>query len=481
MAIDPDAPVLVGVSARSHRPDDGEVPELLDAMVGAALAAGDDAGCPALLERVTWVGVPKGAWSHPDPGRVVAERIGAGPVHTVLGEVGVLQQAVIDAACRAVQAGAPAALVVGAETSHGSKVGAPGAVIDARSGAAAPDEHLVTHDLGVSDVEIGAGLYDPPTVYAVLESAHAAAMGWDPDEHRRRLGALWAGFAAVAAGNPAAWRRDAPSAEVILGADAANRMVASPYTKLCCSNIQVNQSAALLITSAGQAEALGITRDRWVFPHAGAVADHAVPVAQRPALHRSPNAAAAIGHVLRTAGVGVDDLAHLDLYSCFPAAVQVAAAEAGIDPTRRLTVTGGMTFAGGPLNSYVLHSTAAMADVLRTADAGDRALVTSVSGFITKYGAAVWSNEPPSSAWTGADVTAEAAATGTAHPDVPADQLAGPRTVLGATVAHARDGGRTLFAVVEASGGVRSVVASADDELVARGLAGGLVGQVLGS
>lgn len=480
MAIPPDTPVLVGVAARSYRPEDGEVPDLLDAMVEAARAAGRDAGGSALLERVAWVGVPKGAWTHPDPGRVVAEGVGAGAVHTVLGEVGVLQQAVIDAACRAVQVGAPAALVVGAETAHGSTVGAPGAVIDARAGAAEPDEHLTTHDLGVSAVEIAAGLYDPPTVYAVLESAHAASVGWDRAEHQRRLGALWAGFAAVAATNPAAWRTDSPSAAAILTPDATNRMVATPYTKLCCSNIQVNQAAALLLTTAGVAGSLGIARDRWVFPHAGAVADHAVPVVQRPALHRSPNAAASIGHVLEAAGIGIDDLAHVDLYSCFPAAVQIAAAEAGLDPTRPLTVTGGMTFAGGPLNSYVLHSTAATADRLR-GDPRSTALVTSVSGFLTKYGAAVWAGQPPAGRWTGADVTAEAEATSEARPDAPATELTGPLTVLGATVAHARDGSRRVFAVAESSAGVRTVVVSEDEELLERSRTGSLVGALLDS
>jgi AcrR family transcriptional regulator len=145
--------------------------------------------------------------------------------------------------------------------------------------------------------------------------------------------------------------------------------------------------------------------------------------------------------------------------------------KAGIDPTRQLTVTGGMTFAGGPLNSYVLHSTAAMASVLR-ADPGATALVTSVSGFLTKYGAAVWSTEPPSRRWEGADVTAEAAESSAPRPDASAHDLAGPLTVVGATVALARDGARTLFAVAEAEDGTRTVVRSDDDAVIERGRVG---------
>ena len=199
---------------------------------------------------------------------------------------------------------------------------------------------------------------------------------------------------------------------------------------------------------------------------------------QRPELHRSPNAAAAIGHVLAAAGRGVDDVAHLDLYSCFPVAVQIAAAEAGIDTGRQLTVTGGMTFAGGPLNSYLLHSTAAMAEVLR-ADAGARGLVTSVSGFFTKYGAGLWSTDPPARGWTGADVTAEAATRGPTRPDAPAEELDGELRVVGATVAHGRDRSRRLFAVAEAADGRRTVVSSDDQAAVQWAAAGSLVGERL--
>ncbi|GIT40049.1 MAG: hypothetical protein Ct9H300mP8_12450 [Gammaproteobacteria bacterium] len=43
----------------------------------------------------------------------------------------------------------------------------------------------------------------------------------------------------------------------------------------------------------------------------------------------------------------VDELDFVDLYSCFPSAVQIAAEEYGFDENRDLTVTGGLTFGGG--------------------------------------------------------------------------------------------------------------------------------------
>ena len=59
--------------------------------------------------------------------------------------------------------------------------------------------------------------------------------------------------------------------------------------------------------------------------------------------------------------------------------MQIACAELGIDTfadERPLTVTGGLTFAGGPGNNYVTHSIAAMAEKLRASGGETTGLVT---------------------------------------------------------------------------------------------------------
>lgn len=450
-----DLPVLVGAAAFSHR--GGETPPLTDLLLEAAhRAAADAGGGPALLDRVGWVGVPKGAWTHPDPGRVLAPR-----AHTVLAEVGILQQEVIDRACRAIQEGtAEVALVAGGETAYRSTALAAGAVVEARSAASEPDEHLSNLDAYVNATEVNARFYDPPVVYAAIENAFAAARGWDADEHRRRLGELWAGFSAVAAANPDAWTADRFDAGAIVEPGPGNRMVSEPYTKRCCSNLRVDQAAALLLTTVATARRLGIDEARWVFPLGSAVANHAVPVSQRPELHRSANARVAGERALALAGLdSAADVDHLDLYSCFPAAVQVAAAELGIATDRPLTVTGGMAFAGGPLNSYVLHALTAMAGVLR-ADPGTTGMVTSVSGFITKYGAGIWSTRPPAGgAWRADDVTAEAAAAaGATRPEAGPGTDPATLTAVARTVEHQRDGTTRTITVAETPEGARTVV-----------------------
>jgi acetyl-CoA C-acetyltransferase len=342
--------------------------------------------------------------------------------------------------------------VLGAEVNHGSTARAAYAVGEARRATVEPDEHLVSHELGISAVEMNHLFVDPPAVYAVLENAFAATQGWSTEEHHDRLGALTESFAAVAAGNPYAWERGGPSAADIVDPSETNRMIAEPYTKLCCSNLRVNQAAALLLTTVEGARSAGVPEDRWVFCRGSAFSNHAVSVVQREDLSRSVVARFAGHRALELAGAGVDDIDHLDLYSCFPAAVQIAADELGIPLDRQLTVTGGMTFAGGPLNSYVLHSTATMADVLR-ADPGSTGLVTSVSGFLTKYGAGVWSTAPGE--WRSEDVTADAKAAD--HPKRDTDDPGAEVQVVAGTVTHDRDGTRTAIDVVETADGTRSL------------------------
>ncbi|OOK74147.1 acetyl-CoA acetyltransferase domain protein [Mycobacterium kansasii] len=101
--------------------------------------------------------------------------------------------------------------------------------------------------------------------------------------------------------------------------------------------------------------------------------------------------------MLELAGLDIDDVDYVDLYSCFPSAVQVAAAELGLatdDPARPLTVTGGLTFAGGPWSNYVTHSIATMAELL-AANPGRRGLITANGGYLTKHSFGVYSTEPP--------------------------------------------------------------------------------------
>jgi acetyl-CoA C-acetyltransferase len=231
-------------------------------------------------------------------------------------------------------------------------------------------------------------------MYPIFENALRHARGESIEEHRIRISELWARFNAVAVENPHAWIQKPLSAEEIRTPSSSNRMIGFPYTKLMNSNDSVDQAAALIVCSVEAARRAGIPRERWIFLHAGTDAHDRPMASHRDNLYSSPAIRIAGSRALELAGTSAEAVDHVDLYSCFPSAVQVAAAELGLSLERPLTVTGGMTFGGGPLNNYVMHSIARMAEVLR-ADPGSLGLCTGNGGFLAKHAFGVYSTEPP--------------------------------------------------------------------------------------
>jgi acetyl-CoA C-acetyltransferase len=134
----------------------------------------------------------------------------------------------------------------------------------------------------------------------------------------------------------------------------------------------------------------------------------------------------------------------------------VQARELGFDLVRPLTITGGMTFAGGPYNNYSLQGAAAMVTALTNAPENTIGLTSAVSGLLTKPSVTLWSNAAPRSSYACLDVTEEArnaTSVRTVDPD-----LVGPAVIVGATVVPGRSGELTTIAVVESAAGIRSVV-----------------------
>ena len=201
----------------------------------------------------------------------------------------------------------------------------------------------------------------------------------------------------MAASNPYAWLRTPRTASEIVTPAPGNRMVSFPYPKLCTANMQVDQGAGFIVCSVEAARAAGVPQERWVFPLAGADANDHWFLSERPELHRSPAIRLAGTAALEGAGLHIDDVASVDLYSCFPVVVQMAAAELGLaldDPDRPLTLTGGLTFGGGPGNNYTSHGIARAVGALRAAP-GTSALVTGLGWFATKHSVGVYASRPP--------------------------------------------------------------------------------------
>lgn len=466
--IDPRTPVLVGVGVvQQKEKDPARAEEAVALMTRAARLAGEDSGAPALLAALERIAVPQGLWSYSDAARMVARAIGAEQARTICAQVGILQQSLMSAACSRIAAGeSRVEMVLGGEARFRQlQAQIAGQQAPETAFTEAPDELLKPDAELVLDAEVSGGLgYMPVGYYAIIESAFRQSMGWGVEEHRDRMAALYERFSEIAVQNPDAWKRERVAAEQIRNASAKNRMLAFPYTKLHNTSWNVDQAAALLFCSAGLASELGIPRERWVFPRAGTESNHMLALSQRPELHRCPGAQLAGRRALALAGVGVDELDLLEMYSCFPIAVESYATEIGIPLDRDLTVTGGMPFAGGPLNNYVLQATARMATLLRERGQGT-GLVTSVSGYLTKQGFGVWSMAP-GEGFGFADVTEEVAALAPAR-SVSA-LVDGPVTIRGCTVMYHEDHALCAVAVVDQADGSRSVASSQDAAVIER-------------
>lgn len=487
--IDPRTPVLVGVGTVSA---DEEAAVL---MAAAVEAAGHDAGAPGLLAQVQQVVVPRGTWSYPDPARIVADRIGARGAETHLADIGVPQQTLISNVLTAILAGdVDVAVVVGAEakartaraakrSQAGDAAGIAQAVrhhgphegegLETDQPGAVPDVHLVPGADIVAQPEIDAGLWAPVEQYALIESALRAAEGRAVPEDRADIAALHARFNEVAGTNPEAAFPAPMTAAQIAELGPGNRPLAFPYGKWHASQWTVDQGAALLLCSAAAADAAGVPRDRWVFPLVGLESNQMVPLTRRRQLHRWPAmgvlGAAAAAHL----GRPLTDCRHVEVYSCFPVAVRVQQRELGLPLDGTPTVTGGMAFAGGPFNSFVLHAVAEVARRLRVEPG--LGLVTTVSGLLTKPGLGVWGSEPGDGPPLVADLAGEAAAA-TGVVDV-LDGHHGPATVVAVTVTYAGLDPVRVVAVLETAAGDRVIATSSDPALVASATTEELVGR----
>jgi acetyl-CoA C-acetyltransferase len=249
---------------------------------------------------------------------------------------------------------------------------------------------------GSTPYEARHGLNRPINIYPLFENAFRAHAGHSLDDHQRRMGKLFAGFTDEAAKNPEAWFPTRRSAEELISVSEKNRMIGYPYPKLLNAIMEVDQSAAVLIASEAKARELGVPEDQWVYLHGCADAADLWYPTDRQDFHSSPAMRLTGKQALEMAGIGLERIDLIDLYSCFPVAVEVGAAELGLslDDPRGLTVTGGLPYAGGPGNNYVMHSVATMLQKLRRRP-GCYGLVTGNGWYLTKQSTGVYSTRRP--------------------------------------------------------------------------------------
>ncbi len=419
------------------------------------------------VDRLTLVAI---SFSHsvPDAPRVLVDRLGlpnATPEHSSHG--GNIPQLLVNRAAEDIAAGTlRSALIVGAEATRSMrdadpavnfmKVAATNIEIEKTGTTIGP---TVTGIMG--EAERRGRLLVPVVVYPMFESVLAKRAGRSHSEQRAAIAPLMSRFTEVAAKNPYAWLNKAQSPEQIAGVTESNRLISEPYTRSMNSFPNVDQSAALLVTNLAAATAAGLA-DQCVFPWGGAEASELRP-AQRPDLGASPAMNLAADTALTGAGLSIDEIAHIDFYSCFPVAVEVAAAGLGVDPAgdRDLTVTGGLPYFGGPGNNYSTHAIASMVERIR--ESGEKGFVSANGGFMSKHAAGVYAATPPAGGFRRLDTAPEQKAIVEAARPVTLE-ASGVATVDAATVTYGRNGEVSGAPIIATLDDGRRVVARAAAE-----------------
>ncbi len=244
------------------------------------------------------------------------------------------------------------------------------------------------------EIELAHNIMLPIEIYPMFETALRYRDKRTVAEHQKYISELWSRFSDVAASNQHAWIQQSYTAEAIRTPSQENRMIGFPYTKLMNSNNDVDMAAALVMCSVERAEALGISRDKWIFLHAGTDCHEHNFVSHRYSFTDTPAIRIGGQRVLELAQKSITEIENLDLYSCFPSAVQLGAESLGVSLDRQLTCTGGLSFAGGPFNNYVMHAIATTMTKLRERPQ-ETGLVWANGGYATKHAFGVYATTPP--------------------------------------------------------------------------------------
>jgi acetyl-CoA C-acetyltransferase len=442
--MDPRLPIIVGVGQVTQRPETERPREPLALMAEAARIAEKDASAGDLLHEIDSVRVVNIlSWPSKDPPHDLAQALAVAPrqrLYTAVG--GNTTQWQVNETAEAIHRGdVKVALIAGAECMYSARRARAKGIDLGWSPRGNPHVDIGDTRPGTNEIEHRHGANIPVNVYPLFENALRAHYGRGLDEHRRALGELFAPFSATAARNPYAWFRDAKTPQQIATPTPENRYIGFPYTKYMNAIMDVDQGAALLMTSVGEARRLGIPEDRWVYLWGcGDATDHWF-ISERENYCTSPAIRAVGKRAFAMAGVTVHEIAFFDLYSCFPSAVQIGRDMLGIpqgDP-RPLTAAGGLPYFGGAGNNYVGHSIAAMVEKLRT-NRGKIGMVTANGWYVTKHSAGIYSTEPPRTGWRRTDPKQDQVEIDARPTPAFVDQPSGTATVETYTVLFSRDG-----------------------------------------
>ncbi len=478
MGFDDRNPVIVGVGQFKQQLEDVSLAEEQYVLMEQALRlAADDAGAPKLLTDIDRLLVIGGMWSYPDPGRLIADAVGSSNARTFLTAMGGnMPQATVSDCCQRIAAGEmEIAAVVGGEAVYSkNKLRKLGEDLS-KSGVDLEKAERFGENVSMSSQhERDNGFLMPTQIYPLFESAIRAHRKETHYEHRMRISSLWEGFNRVAVANEHAWVQTPMTAEEIMEPTADNRMVGYPYTKAMNANSFVDFGGAIIICSVAKARSLGIDSDNWVFPHSATDGHATFLFSERDNFHESPAIRITSKRCLELADISIDNIGPMDLYSCFPSVVQITMNELGIDPERAATTTGGLSFFGGPMNSYVIHAIASTIDEIRKT--GEYGFVHANGGYATKHACAVYHNEPPKGQFRRMNVQEEIETSPKREVE---ENPIGKSVVEAYTVLHGREGPEKALMTTLMEDGKRALASTSDAQTMQSMMSEEYVGKTL--
>jgi acetyl-CoA C-acetyltransferase len=433
---------IVGVGQRTWRAGAPEPLDIWEEVSRAALADASVAGSRLDSVQVVY----SQSWQYDDPPCRLAERLGATPSHSLYSGIGgTTPQVLVNQLARN---GAGLTLIVGGEAlANRRRLKKAGEKPQWSHGH--PGNPPMPFDDPFHPAEMAHQVWEAWLTFALFDVARRAHLGAAPYDHVRANGAVMARLSTVAARSPHAWFPDEVGVDELATPTPDNRLVGYPYTKRMVAVMDVDMAAALVVATREAADELGVPAEKRVYLRGAGYATDPPYVAAHPDLWRSPAMATAASAALTGAAVGIEDVAHLDLYSCFASSLTFACDALGIDPlSRPLTVTGGLPYFGGPGSNYVTHSLATMTEVLR-ADPGSFGMVSGVGMHMQKHAFGVYSTEP-------GPVEVPSRVTGPPASVAIRDTHTGPATVATYSVVHDRSGERAWgVAICDVDGGER--------------------------
>jgi acetyl-CoA C-acetyltransferase len=379
-----------------------------------------------------------------NPPRAVARRIGANPRNAIYSVVGgQTPQALVTEMAERITAGELEVVLLGGAESIKTQRNASraGIKLDWSEHDEGTQEDRKPGAFFMSAQELQHGIGIPTNTYPLFENAMRGHLGNSIADHMPVMGKLFAPFTEIAAQNPYSYYPTQRSAAELVTPSAENRWIGFPYPKWLVAQDNIDQGASIVLTSVGKAKELGIDPAKWVFIHGVSEAKEGETVLDRETFYSSNAMRVNARKAFEMAGISIDDISFIDIYSCFTSAVEQACDAVGLawDDPRGLTLTGGLPYFGGPGNNYTMHGFVEMLPRLRS-NPGSYALITANGGTISKHATGIYSTTPTQGTWQRENPSicqAEVDAV-----DRPAVDVAprGAATIETYTVAHSRTG-----------------------------------------